>query len=90
VGMQDRVGGFEVGMEWDAQMISLGIVSEEGCRDGAFEEGPVDVFGWESWSDIVEKWVYSGDDRNTVAVWVKGRLVHQTSRYPGIMRDATP
>jgi guanine deaminase len=90
VGMEEKVGGFEVGKEWDAQMISLGVVSEEGCQDGAFEEGPVDVFGWESWSDKVEKWVYSGDDRNTVAVWVKGRLVHRTSRYPGVMRDATP
>jgi guanine deaminase len=31
----------------------------------------------------VEKWVYSGDDRNTVAVWVKGRLVHKTGRFVG-------
>jgi guanine deaminase len=82
VGLQDKVGGFEVGMEWDAQMISLGDVEEQG-GDGSFEAGPVDVFGWESWSDRVEKWVYSGDDRNTVAVWVKGRLVHKTGRYPG-------
>ncbi|KAI4930916.1 uncharacterized protein J4E92_004750 [Alternaria infectoria] len=90
VGMQDKVGGFEIGMEWDAQMISLGVVGEDGCRDGAFEEGPVDVFGWESWSDLVEKWVYSGDDRNTVAVWVKGRLVHRTGRFAGVERVATP
>jgi guanine deaminase len=82
VGLQDKVGGFEVGMEWDAQMISLGEVEEQG-GDGSFAAGPVDVFGWESWNDTVEKWVYSGDDRNTVAVWVKGRLVHKTSRYPG-------
>jgi guanine deaminase len=82
VGLQDKVGGFEVGMEWDAQMISLGEVEEEG-GDGTFEAGPVDVFGWESWSDRVEKWVYSGDDRNTIAVWVKGRLVHKTARYSG-------
>jgi guanine deaminase len=27
--------------------------------------------------------VYSGDDRNTVAVWVKGRLVHKTLRFQG-------
>jgi guanine deaminase len=47
------------------------------------EEGPVDVFGWESWGERVEKWVYSGDDRNTVAVWVKGRLVHKTARFVG-------
>ncbi|KNG49616.1 guanine deaminase [Stemphylium lycopersici] len=90
VGMEDKVGGFEVGKEWDAQMINLGSVSEGGCEDGIFEQGPVDVFGWESWPDKVEKWVYSGDDRNTVAVWVKGRIVHMKSGYPGEKRAATP
>jgi guanine deaminase len=79
VGLGGRVGGFEVGMEWDAQMISLGQVPEEGCKDGLFEgaEGGVDVFGWESAGERVEKWVYSGDDRNCKAVWVRGRLVHR-------------
>jgi guanine deaminase len=28
--------------------------------------------------------VYSGDDRNTVAVWVRGRLVHRTGGYAGV------
>jgi guanine deaminase len=82
VGLQDKVGGFEVGMEWDAQMIALGEVDGEG-NDGAFEHGSVDVFGWENWQEKVEKWVYSGDDRNTIAVWIKGRLVHKTTRYTG-------
>ncbi len=90
VGLEDKVGGFDVGKEWDAQMIHLGIVDESGVQDGVFEEGPVDVFGWESWPDKIEKWVYSGDDRNTVAVWVKGRLVHRTSRYSGSKRAVTP
>ncbi|KAH3973333.1 hypothetical protein HBI38_047410 [Parastagonospora nodorum] len=78
VGLEDKVGGFEVGMEWDAQMVVLGEVQE-----GEVVEGQVDVFGWEKTGDKVEKWVYSGDDRNTVAVWVRGRLVHTTSRYGG-------
>jgi guanine deaminase len=69
-------------MEWDAQMIALGEVDGEG-NDGAFEHGSVDVFGWENWQEKVEKWVYSGDDRNTIAVWIKGRLVHKTTRYTG-------
>jgi guanine deaminase len=79
VGLEDKVGGFEVGMEWDAQMIMLGEVDE----GEELVEGQVDVFGWESWGEKVEKWVYSGDDRNTAAVWVKGRLVHRTGRYKG-------
>ncbi|KAF2262796.1 guanine deaminase [Lojkania enalia] len=75
VGMESKVGAFEVGMEWDAQMIVLGNVDERGSRDGAFE-GLVDVFGWEDLGERVQKWVYSGDDRNTKMVWVRGRLVH--------------
>lgn len=80
VGLEDRIGNFEVGKDWDAQMISLGQVHVESVQHEE-QDGPVDVFGWESWEDRVNKWVYNGDDRNTLAVWVKGRLVHSTSRY---------
>ncbi|KAF2772839.1 guanine deaminase [Teratosphaeria nubilosa] len=75
VGLEERIGGFEVGMEWDAQMVSLGAGVGDG---GELEpgEGLVEVFGGESWEERVHKWVYTGDDRNTVAVWVRGRLVH--------------
>lgn len=73
VGLDGRVGGFEVGMEWDAQMVCLGSVDD----DGVGEEGNVDVFGWESWEDVVAKWLFGGDDRNTRKVWVRGRLVHE-------------
>jgi len=83
VGLERRVGGFEVGMDWDAQMISLDVVSEDGEMDEAENKGPVDVFMWESWSDRLNKWFYGGDDRNTAAVWVKGRLVHTTPKYRG-------
>lgn len=78
MGMEDKIGGFEVGKEWDAQMIELEIVKADGEGD---VDGPVDLFGWESWDERIEKWVYGGDDRNTVAVWVRGRLVHSTGRY---------
>ncbi|KAF2244333.1 guanine deaminase [Trematosphaeria pertusa] len=83
VGLEDRVGGFEVGKDFDAQMIRLGSAPEGGEQNGTFElaGGPVDVFGWETLEEKVEKWVYSGDDRNCAAVWVKGRLVHRTGRY---------
>lgn len=73
VGLDGVVGGFEVGMQWDAQLVSLGGVGEDG--EGA--EGNVDVFGWESWEEMVAKWLFNGDDRNTTKVWVKGRLVHE-------------
>ncbi len=79
VGLEDRIGGFEVGKDWDAQLISLNNVSDEGEieEERGDEVGPVDIFGWESEEDKVAKWVFNGDDRNTTAVWVKGRLVHE-------------
>ncbi|KAF2007109.1 guanine deaminase [Amniculicola lignicola CBS 123094] len=83
IGMEDKVGGFEIGKEFDAQMISLGTVAEEGNMEGKFTEGSIDLFGFEKWAEKVEKWVYGGDDRNTVAVWVRGRLVHSTSKFEG-------
>ncbi|KAM7218169.1 Metallo-dependent hydrolase [Rhypophila decipiens] len=77
VGLEDKVGAFEEGMEWDAQLVGLGALGENGEVEGQEEDGNVDVFGWESWEEKVAKWVYNGDDRNTRAVWVKGRLVHE-------------
>ena len=106
LGLQHKVGAFEVGMEWDAIMVGLGkgvpshtshhsstlAENHSGEMNGvvaagqdgvpaaadldADAEGPVDLYGHESWPDKMAKWVYCGDDRNTLAVWVKGRLVH--------------
>lgn len=79
VGLGGRVGTFELGMEWDAQLIGLTYVGlDGGPEDGAdAEEGNVDIFGWETWEERIAKWLYNGDDRNTKKVWVKGRLVHE-------------
>ncbi|KAK2629629.1 hypothetical protein QTJ16_000449 [Diplocarpon rosae] len=73
VGLGEKIGGFGVGMEWDAQLIGMGGVDGEDEGD----MGPVDLFGWETWDERIAKWVFSGDDRNTLAVWVQGRLVHE-------------
>jgi guanine deaminase len=73
VGLEKTIGGFEVGMQWDAQLIGMGHVGN-GEDIGA---RPVDIFGWESWPEKIAKWVFNGDDRNTLGVWVKGRLVHE-------------
>ncbi|KHN97912.1 guanine deaminase [Metarhizium album ARSEF 1941] len=81
LGLDDKVGGFEVGKQLDAQLIALGLVQDDGSRvgedeDGHVDAGNVDVFGWETWDERIAKWLYNGDDRNTKKVWVKGRLVH--------------
>ncbi|QSZ36449.1 hypothetical protein DSL72_006328 [Monilinia vaccinii-corymbosi] len=90
VGMEERIGGFEVGKQWDAQLVGFGRPLMRRNEGGEWEDdveggvegvgvgvGPVDIFGWENWEERIAKWVFNGDDRNTVKVWVKGRLVHQ-------------
>ncbi|KAI3392637.1 hypothetical protein diail_5425 [Diaporthe ilicicola] len=78
VGLERVVGAFEVGMQWDAQLVALGAVGEDGeAGPGGEFGGNVDVFGWESCEEMVAKWLFNGDDRNTTKVWVKGRLVHE-------------
>lgn len=90
VDMADELGGFEEGMLWDAQLIELGGVPElsgnplggesDSVGRSLVKSGPVgnvDLFGGESWEEKIQKWVWSGDDRNVRAVWVGGRLVHE-------------
>ena len=91
IDMSEELGGFEEGMIFDAQLICLGGVS--GSGEGLLDEvigvngyevkgkrgpaGNVDLFGTESWEEKIQKWVWSGDDRNVKGVWVGGRLVHE-------------
>lgn len=85
VDMDRELGGFEVGMFWDVQMIRLGpttasagtaAVSASTAGSGSETQSVVDIFGWESWTERVHKWVWSGNDRNVRRVWVRGALVH--------------
>ncbi|EKV08478.1 Chlorohydrolase family protein [Penicillium digitatum] len=89
VDMASDLGGFDMGMLWDVQLIRLGGVKLTGKSpldgvpgDGSADlvkNGPVgnvDLFGTESWEEKIQKWLWGGDDRNVKAVWVGGRLVH--------------
>lgn len=67
--MDSKIGSFEVGKLFDAQQVDL-------------ESGPVDVFDWElpvsdpaKLENLVHKWLFNGDDRNTAKVWVHGDIV---------------
>ncbi|RPA98421.1 Metallo-dependent hydrolase [Choiromyces venosus 120613-1] len=90
LGLEGKVGAFEVGMVWDAILVGADEVpvaldcDAAGMFNGVSEKvkkpkigGKVDFFGWESWEEKVAKWLYSGDDRNVRAVWVGGELVCQ-------------
>ncbi|MCJ1389891.1 hypothetical protein MMC18_002748 [Xylographa bjoerkii] len=72
LGLGQTVGVFEVGMEWDAQLVDLGAEVRE---DGTGARGGVALWGGEGWEERVAKWVHCGDERNTRRVWVRGREV---------------
>lgn len=85
LGLEGKVGGFEVGMQWDAQFVQLDVDDdgEEGEGEGegggvpGDERGPVELWSKETWGEKVAKWMFCGDDRNTKMVFVAGRLVHE-------------
>ncbi len=63
LGLDDKVGNFEVGKQFDAQVVSIGA-------------GNIDMFGYESLEEKLAKFVYGGDDRNVKEVYVKGLKVY--------------
>ena len=78
LGLEKKVGGFEVGMHWDAQLVDLGRQVGGGGGDDGSEEGAlggVELWAQGRWEEKLAKWVFCGDERNTRAVWVDGRLV---------------
>lgn len=88
VDMAGDIGGFDVGMIWDAQLVELGSVVNKTVTvnrvDGVSVRsvvvsgpvGNVDLFGNETWQEQIQKWMWSADDRNVKSVWVQGKLVH--------------
>jgi guanine deaminase len=69
--LHTKLGNFEVGKKFDAQLINLAAANT-----------PVDNFGWlqpdnetERLRYQVERWFFNGDDRNCQKVWVNGSLV---------------
>lgn len=114
LGLSHKIGRFEIGMEWDAQLVSLGpsldlghpennktskhdeerpqILSNDAIGEvekqvfvtmahAAISDRPAQLWGKESWAEKVAKWVFTGDERNTLAVWVKGRTVHRRPEF---------
>lgn len=63
LGLDTKVGNFEVGKEFDALLI-----------DAAAEDSPFDCFDDDT-DSMIQKFLYCGDDRNIRKVYVSGRLV---------------
>ena len=71
LGLKEQVGYFKEGMQWDACLVEV-----EAPRK------PKEV-----WKDRIERWLFSGDDRNIKKVWVKGLLAHpQPWTLPGVLQ----
>ena len=75
--IESKIGTFDIGKSFDAQLIHIG------------DNTNVDLFEWqvpledidnesvfmEKWQDVIDKWVFLGDDRETKHVWVDGLRV---------------
>lgn len=77
VGLENLVGLFKVGKRFDAQLINL---ETENPNVGVFSFRKARVSDTspsrrKNLHDLVEKWLFCGDDRNCVKVWCNGRLV---------------
>lgn len=62
LGIDDQIGNFVVGKDFDALVVDL-------------DTGATDCFGVESITDLLEKFIYTADDRNVLRVYVRGKLV---------------
>lgn len=63
--MEDEIGNFTVGKKFDALLIDVK------CKDS-----PVDVLHPLDTGDLLQKFLYTGDDRNVRKVYVNGYLVN--------------
>ncbi|XP_046326734.2 guanine deaminase-like isoform X1 [Haliotis rufescens] len=61
MGLDETIGNFQVGKDFD------GIVV-----DPLVENSPFDVFSTDTFSDIIQKFLFLGDDRNMIDVFVAG------------------
>ncbi|KAJ3380349.1 hypothetical protein HDU92_006047 [Lobulomyces angularis] len=65
--LEEKIGNFEVGKSFDALLIDLNV-GENGTST-------IDVFRHDKIEDLIEKFVYLGDDRNISQIFVAGKQV---------------
>lgn len=61
--LEDKVGGFDVGLKFDALRVRMSHFHD------------TQLFGFESVHDMIHKFVFLGNDRNLVQVFVNGKCV---------------
>ena len=75
LGMEDRVGSFEVGKQFDACLVDMSesYMDETGIFDGVHTS-----MGSETMRQVWESWMMTGDDTNLRIVWVGGKQKKNT------------
>ena len=61
--LEHKVGSFDVGLQFDALRVRMNNFHD------------TELFGFETLEDIIHKFVFLGDDRNLVQVFVNGKCV---------------
>lgn len=64
VSMEDLIGNFEVGKEFDSLLVDTEVPNT-----------PLDVFDEDTAEEKIQRFLFNGDDRNIVRVFVAGRCV---------------
>ncbi|KAF7725531.1 hypothetical protein EC973_009561 [Apophysomyces ossiformis] len=67
LGLEDKVGSFAVGKAFDALWVNLA------------ENGPVDLLGYETPQEMLEKFLFNGSEQSLLHVFVQGRRVAGTA-----------
>eukprot|EP00831_Metopus_contortus_P048659 TRINITY_DN3979_c0_g1_i3.p1 TRINITY_DN3979_c0_g1~~TRINITY_DN3979_c0_g1_i3.p1 ORF type:complete len:201 (-),score=41.30 TRINITY_DN3979_c0_g1_i3:180-782(-) len=62
LGLQHLIGNFESNKEFDALVISM-------------KDSDIDIFGFENFEQLFEKFILLGDDRNIKSVYVQGKSI---------------
>ena len=62
--LENTTGSFDVGLQFDGLRVKMNSVKEE-----------TTLFGYESIRDMIQKFVFVGDDRNVIQVFVNGEIV---------------
>ncbi|TPX51380.1 guanine deaminase [Synchytrium endobioticum] len=77
MGLDDKIGSFAVGKDFDALLVDLdaGCVKNATTAEQVDGNKTVELFPHDGLLAGFEKFLYNGDDRNVVGVFVKGKQV---------------
>lgn len=78
----EKLGSFEVGKQFDTQLVDI---ESHGSNVDVFpwqkpnfstSKSELSTLPSKTQEDLIAKWVFNGDDRNVIRVWVGGKLSH--------------